>query len=45
MKLNLKWRIKLKLRDWCSKLGEYCNNNPGDEYAYGFYRFMAALIY
>ena len=45
MKLNLKWRIKLKLYDRCSKLGEYCNNNPGDEYAYNFYRFMAALVY
>ena len=45
MKLNLKWRIKLKLYDWRSKLGEYCNNNPGDEYAYNFYRFMEALVY
>lgn len=45
MRLNLKWRIKLKLQNWCSKLGEYCNNNPGDEYAYGFYRFMAAIVY
>ena len=45
MKLNLKWRIKLKLCNCCSKLGEYCNNNPGDKYAYDFYRFMAALVY
>lgn len=45
MKLSLKWRIKFKLMNWCSKLGNYCNNNPHDTYAYNFYRFMASIVY
>ena len=45
IKLNLRWRIKLKLCNWCSKLGEYCNSNPHDDIAYEFYRFIAAIVY
>ena len=45
VKLSLKWRVRYKLWNWCSKLGNYCNNNPGNKYAYAFYRFMAAIVY
>lgn len=44
-KLSLKWRIRYKIWDWVDRLGNYCNNNVGDEYAYGFYLFLTSFVY
>lgn len=44
-KLSLKWRIRRKMYDLVGRLGNYCNNHVGDEYAYAFYRFLAAIVY
>lgn len=44
-KLSLKWRIRFKIYDYIGRVGDYCNNNVGDEYAYGWYRILTALFY
>lgn len=43
--MPLKLKIKFKLCDMCSRLGEYCNNHPHDDLAYDIYLCFAALIY
>lgn len=44
-KLSLKWRIRFKIYEYIRRVGDYCNNNVGDEYAYGWYRILTALFY
>ena len=43
--MPLKLKIKFKLYDLCSRLGEYCNNHPGDDLAYDFYLFFASIVF
>lgn len=44
-KLGFRQRLLHRMRMKVSSLGDYCNNNPSDKYAYAFYRFLAFIFY
>lgn len=44
-KLSFRQRLLNKIRVKISSLGNYCNHNPGDQYAYDCYRFLASIFF
>lgn len=44
-KLSFSQKLLHKIRMKISLLGNYCNNNPGDQYAYNCYRFLASIFF
>ena len=43
--LSLKWRFRYWIWRKIGELGNYCNECPGDLYAYRWYRFLCRLFF
>lgn len=45
IKLPLKQKMLKRIREKIGELGNYCNNNPGDKYAYNWYLFLCGIFF